>query len=215
MRLFIGCGAWLGILIVTGCTSPQERLCDIDAELKADSARRNYILETDRLAKMQGLSGIDGTWQEDGRRTTLRYRRRPDAEEFSGTFALKSAAYGEEGLITCVVQGAVRVQDDYKREPLALFRVYDKDKRRHPASLFFKNMKDPTVTVSHESACRDNPDGDYCKTTLILPVTLKCGEDWDDLQIELIPTRIVPAVRYVVAGRVSLNLPAANAATKE
>ncbi len=196
------------VSLTASCTSPQERLCDVDAGLKADSARRDYILETDRRAKMQGLSGIDGTWEEDGRRTTLGYRRRPSAEKFTKAITLNSAEYSKESGITCVVQGAARVQDGYKRTPLALFNVYDKYNRLHPASRFFERMKGLTVTVLHKAACRDDPDGSregICETTLILPVTFKRKEDLSGLKIELIPTRIVPAVSYSVTGRAGIG----------
>ena len=104
MRVSLNITEALCCITLLGCTSPHKNLADVDAELKADRARRNYVLETDAQAQTQGLSRLSGKWEtKTGTKKetkTLRYRRGGQwTQDSSEILVLVDAVYArDEGL---------------------------------------------------------------------------------------------------------------------
>ena len=130
MRLPLGIILLTALATFVACHStPQKRLTDVDAELKASRARRNYVLETDAQAQTQGLSQLSGKWEtrrgNKRESKTLRYRRRgsQSTSDPSAILVLTDAVYTSDCGLTLTFNRPVKLIQTGVTEPLCLFRL--------------------------------------------------------------------------------------------
>lgn len=182
------------------CTvSNSAHLADVDVRLRADQARRDYVLETDRKAQAQGLSTIRGRWETPTETTTLDYHLYPLSHGYSPyvQVPLLDAFYSDdEGLIlrfAFAVQCATDSGSCRCIDPLKLFDVYD-SLGREPKQCFASR---PQV----QDDCQGNEIGDNGRI-LVLKVSLtdKCKQE----ALTIAPSRMIIPARASVVGSVPL-----------